>query len=88
MSDPEFFKRIHSYDQASSAFGTMAGLLGAYFASLQGSGFSRKEAFNLTKIYQKILLKHTFQQSDDSINQKKDPDKNEENGEDDGYFRN
>lgn len=87
MSDPDFLKRIHSYDQASSAFGTMAGLLGAYFASLIGAGFSRKEAFNLTKVYQKILLKHTFEQNDDMNNEKNDKKNDEQNGEDDGYFR-
>lgn len=88
MGDPDFLKRIHNYDQASSAFGTMAGLLGAYFASLMGAGFTRKEAFNLTRVYQKILLKHTFNQTEQTNNQQNDQKNDEQNGEDDGYFRN
>ncbi len=88
MSDPEFFKRIHSYDQASSAFGTMANLLGAYFAALMIAGFTRKEAFNLTKVYQKIMLKHTFENTEDINKNQNDQKNDEQNGEEDGYFRN
>jgi hypothetical protein len=60
MNDPEFFKRLHSFDQASTGFNTMATFLGAYFESLIVSGFTREEAFSLVKDYQKILLAQSF----------------------------
>ena len=60
MNDPDFLKRIHSFDQASTGFNTMATMLGTYFELLMNSGFTREEAFSLVLSYQKILLNHSF----------------------------
>lgn len=60
MNDPDFFQRIHSFDQASTGFNTMATFLGAYLEVLVKSGFTREEAFSLVSDYQKILLNKSF----------------------------
>ncbi len=95
MEDENFYKRIHSLDQATASFATIAAILGAYFQHLRKMNFSRKEAFNLVKIYQKNLLKLQFKMmSDMDLNQNNNDDgnnfkdENNQNGDDDEYFRN
>jgi len=98
MQDPEFYKRIHSLDQATASFGVIAAILSSYFNSLLEMNFKRKEAFELIKIYQKNLLKIVLtEQMHFEINKKtnknpqEEPEEKDEDdykGDNDGYFGN
>ena len=88
MEDPDFYKKIHSFDQASASFGAIATILSAYFDALLKTNFTRKESFQLVKMYQKNLLKLQLEMMIDLNAKSKNNEDEENDGGDDEYFGN